>query len=202
MKRRASQSSSSGCDGRSPSDAEIVRAADDAPAEMPAPQAVHENAGGERVFAAGHPARQFETAALLRGQDRLRERGLHDLREAAIAILAEREVAAADVHGQGLCDRAVGHAHDGGRVGSLVLQRHQVRVHHVQLREPAGVERVRILVRDREKTRDIVERVERRIEPRIVELRRLGVGGLGSFQRGARFGKQRAVVRGDVVRAS
>ena len=66
MKRRASQSSSSGCDGRSPSMPKLSVLA-----TMPLPKcqrhsAVHEDARGERMFAAGHPAREFEAAALLR----------------------------------------------------------------------------------------------------------------------------------------
>jgi len=156
--------------------AEVVGGGDDSLSKMPAPHAVGHDARRERVLAAGHPARELETAALLRWQDRLHERGLHHLGEAALALLPEGEVAASDVNRQGLGDVAVRHTHDRRRVGRLVFQRHQVRVHDVQRCEPVRIERIGVLVGNREESGDVVERVERGVEALVVEFGRLHLG--------------------------
>ena len=61
-KRRASQSSSSGCDGSAAHPAEIVGCRDQAAAEMLVPDAVDDRPPGERVPGVGDPASQGRAA--------------------------------------------------------------------------------------------------------------------------------------------
>ena len=106
--------------------AEVVRAADEALTEMPAPDAVHHHARGERMLRAREPACEFEAATLLRRHFRAQVGHLHYLREAARRGLAEREMAAANVDGQRLDDVGrVHHAHRAGQLGRVLLQRRE-----------------------------------------------------------------------------
>ena len=80
MKSRASQSSSSGWDGRSPCEPKFSEVADQAAAEEVLPHPVHLHSGGERMIRCGEPAREAEAVARLVGGKR-RQRGGSDARQ-------------------------------------------------------------------------------------------------------------------------
>ena len=121
-------------------DAEIIRRIHDARAEVPAPNPIHDHARRQRMLAARHPASEFETAAVFRGQDRFCERCPHHLGKAALHGFAEREVAAADMHRQRRHDLVVRHTHDPRHLGSLGFKIRHVFRRRGDLRERRGVE--------------------------------------------------------------
>ena len=61
---------------------EVVGAGHDSLAEMPAPDPVYQNAGGERMFRIHQPARQFQPSALLFIESRTGLGISHHLRDA------------------------------------------------------------------------------------------------------------------------
>ena len=82
MNRVARWSSSSGCDGTSPVDAEVVDGRDQPLAEQVVPDAVDHHPRRERVLRAGEPFGQLEPAALL-GVDRRAVRDVEHAEEPA-----------------------------------------------------------------------------------------------------------------------
>ena len=81
MNSVASQSSSSGCDGHSPCDAEIFDGLDDAGAEIHLPEAIHGDARQQRIAGIDQPFGEAEAIVRRAGGQR-RQRGgnagLHD----------------------------------------------------------------------------------------------------------------------------
>ncbi len=163
-------------------DAEVVRGADEPTAEVPAPESVDHDPGGEGVLAAGHPAGQLQTAALFGRENGLGEGGAHDLWEAALHLGSEGEITAADVNRKGLGDGAVAYAHEGRGIGRLVLERHEVVLHDFGGGQHLAVERIGILVRDDEQAGHIIEGGMRLGQIRLHRSGRLGIFGLGSGQ--------------------
>ena len=174
--------------------AEVLRRADEAGSKMPAPQAVDHHPRGERMLAAGHPPRELQSSALLRGQNGLRRRSAQDFRKAALDTRAERQVTATNVDRQCLGDDAVLHAHQRGRFGRLVFERLQLALHHVRSRQHLGIERMPILFRDGKKASHVIERVMHGRELHIGGLRRLRVFRLSFLQCGGGIGKELGVM--------
>ena len=153
-----------GVGGAVAEDAEVFGAGDEAATEVPAPEAVDGDAGGEGVLAGGKPAGEVEAAALFGREDGLCEGGAHDGGEAAGDGWAEGEVAAADVDGHGGGDGAVGDAHEGGGIRGEVLQGHEFGFHLLGGHEHFAIEGVGVFVWDGEEAGGVLEGVEGRAD--------------------------------------
>ena len=100
--------------------AKVIRAGDDAFAEVPAPDAIGHYARGERVVGLGHPLGELEATAFL-GADRCLLVAGDDAEKAAGNLGAECPVTAAIVDGR-VGNLSVGNTHGFGKLGRRLVE--------------------------------------------------------------------------------
>ena len=103
---------------------EVVRCADQPPAEMPPPDAVHQNSTGERMIRVHQPLSQFQPTAVLSIKFRFRSTGQHS-RHAARNDITQLQRVTANVN-RHIDDGILGDAHRRRHLGSRLRELSQL----------------------------------------------------------------------------